>query len=76
MTTIAMSRTELDPLRCGAPGCECDGPLTLSPACHRGEPVWATYDWTSGLLTMTCSICAQFVASIAVADHGTPMSCS
>lgn len=66
--TTGMSRAELDPIRCGTPGCECGGPLFLSPVCHQGGPVLVSYDWTTGLLTVTCADCERFVASIVVAQ--------
>ena len=67
-TTHALSRTELDPMRCGEDGCECAGPLILSPVCHIGEPVRVSYDWTTGLLTATCAECRRFIVSILVAE--------
>jgi hypothetical protein len=62
------SRRELDPMKCGTPGCECAGPLILCGRCHPGRPVRVSYDWTTGLLTGRCAKCEQHVFSIAVAD--------
>lgn len=61
------TRRDLDPLKCGAPGCDCSGPLILSGRCHLGKPVRVSYDWTTGVLTVTCSVCGKLVTTIAVA---------
>jgi len=63
-----LSRRELDPMKCGTPGCECPGPLVLNSRCHRGRPIEFTYDWTTGLLTGRCTKCQRLVCHIAVAD--------
>lgn len=63
-----LSRRELDPMKCGTPGCDCPGPLILNSRCHRGRPIEASYDWTTGLLTMRCAKCAAHICSVAVAS--------
>lgn len=68
MTESALSRRELDAAKCGTPGCNCPGPLILSPRCHMGKAVSVSYDWTTGLLTLRCSRCQQLITRIAVAD--------
>lgn len=62
-----VSRRELDPLRCGRPGCDCPGPLVLTSRCHPRRPVIISYDWTTGLLTVRCARCEAWIADIAVA---------
>jgi hypothetical protein len=68
MTQQVLSRRELDPARCGVPGCACPGPLRLHAACHPGRPIDVSYDWTTGLLTARCSRCSRLICRIAVAD--------
>lgn len=64
---MALTRKQLDPMKCGTPGCGCSGPLVLTAKCHMGTPVTATYDWTTGMLTIQCSVCKRHVATIEVA---------
>jgi len=68
MSGAVLSRRELDPMKCGSPGCECPGPLILNARCHPRRPVEASYDWTTGLLTVRCVTCQRLVCRIAVAD--------
>ena len=63
-----LSRRELDPAKCGTPGCNCPGPLILTGRCHPGRPTITEYDWTTGLLTVRCAKCTLVVARVAVAD--------
>lgn len=63
-----LSRRELDPMKCGTPGCDCPGALILNSKCHRGRPIEVTYDWMTGLLTMRCSKCQAHICHVAVAE--------
>jgi len=65
---MTVSRAELDPMKCGTPGCDCPGPLILCGRCHPGRPTLASYDWTTGLLTLACAKCRKVITRIAVAD--------
>jgi len=69
---MALTRRVLDPMKCGTPGCTCAGPLILNARCHMGRPLQVEYDWTTGVLTVACSVCQRLVAEIAVADAPPP----
>lgn len=64
-----LTRVELDPMRCGTPGCDCAGPLTFSPVCHVAAPVFVEYNWITGLLSMECAICGKPVCKVSVARN-------
>ena len=70
--TTPLTRRELDPMKCGTPGCDCAGPLILSARCHLKKGLLVEYDWTTGLLTIACVVCRRPVCAIAVAAADDP----
>lgn len=69
---MPLSREQLDPMRCGNPACRdpnCAGPLVFSGRCHVGAPTLVSYDWTTGVLTISCATCRKGITTIAVAAH-------
>jgi LSD1 subclass zinc finger protein len=62
--TVALTRRELDPMRCSVPDCE--GELFLHSSCHPGTAVSVSY--FDGALTVRCATCDAYVTTIAVAD--------
>jgi hypothetical protein len=69
VVTVPYTREQLDVAKCGTPGCDCAGPLTVSGQCHKGMPVVVSYDWTTGVLSIDCAICGQGIVQIKVAER-------
>jgi hypothetical protein len=64
---MALTRVDLDVMRCQNPGCECGGTvLHLSGRCHPAKPVTATYNTQTGIVTVLCAKCAKTVTSFVV----------
>ena len=66
VATAPLGRAELDRMRCpcGLPACE--SPVAISGRCHPKAALSAGY--FDGRLVLTCSVCNQVVAVIAVGD--------
>ena len=62
-----LTRSDLDPLRCSNPACECGGhgALFLHPRCHPGGGVDVSYE--AGMLRVYCHDCEHEFIRIAVA---------
>lgn len=61
-------KEDLDSLPCGNPFCDHtahDGPMVLKQRCHPGKGTTATYK--DGQIEITCRICKQLVAVVAIA---------
>ena len=69
MTDI-LTRTKLDTMGCGNPGCTHDHTqLYLGPKCHEGAPTESSYNKLTGTVTVECSICGKPAAQFAVAKN-------
>jgi hypothetical protein len=53
---------------CGDDGCDMSI-MYLHSSCHLGAPTEASY--SGGEITIRCSVCKTFIASIAVASNAT-----
>jgi len=65
---MVLTRTQLDPMKCGNPTCDCPGPLVLMANCCATGLMEVEYDWATGHLTIRCALCSLRVATIAVAS--------
>lgn len=63
------TRQRLDAAQCADPGCTAPGckTLVLSPICHPGAPVVASYTHGTGALRLECYVCGLRVCHVAVA---------
>jgi hypothetical protein len=52
------------PKKCGAPGCECTGPLRFHASCHGDAPMWPVL--TGDILVMQCVECGAMAAAFRV----------
>lgn len=72
---MSLTREMLDGLTCAHPDHDeaacTSNVLVLHSACHTGAPTWASYDKTTGDLTVACSVCDKTVGVIAVGDGET-----
>ena len=69
MSVPALTRADLIDSRCSNPACNHQGcGLYLVAACHPHSAVDAHYDKTTGVLTMRCHRCKEFVAALAIAE--------
>lgn len=66
---VTLTRKDLDPMKCGIPGCECPGPLVFTSRCHASGTVTVEYDWRTGLLAITCALCLKHMCTIRVAEQ-------
>ena len=66
------TRRELDSLGCQFPDCddhEDHTVLYLHPRCHDDAGTWASYDKSTGTLTIRCRECEDAIVEILVGDN-------
>jgi hypothetical protein len=65
------TRSDLDRLGCSVPGCDHKDheELYLHPHCHADAGTWASYDKTTGTLTISCCECERPFVEILVGDR-------
>jgi hypothetical protein len=64
-----VSRTELDAMGCGTPGCTHDhSTLYLTPGCHPGSGTFVHYLKEHGYIIVECAECEKPVGAFWVGD--------
>jgi hypothetical protein len=63
-----LTQSDLKGIRCGNPACEDNHPiLFMTPGCHQKGAVEATYDKSTGVLTIRCYECEKEVGRFLLA---------
>lgn len=72
---IPLTRKDLDVMRCSDPTCHSTHPvLYIHAACHPRQPLEASYDKRTGVMTTACAKCGRTIMEFAVEGGEISMS--
>ncbi len=68
---MAIYKEDLDQMQCAFPGCTHEHHTSVfywHGACHMNSPAWASYDRSTGILTVECAECNRVIGRVHIAS--------